>query len=105
MHGLYETGTKDWIAEATDTVWLRDLFPHRVYKARILSYEYDAETLATPGCSATGIYDESVHLVRELIADRVIQKAYRRPIIFICHGFGGILVKRALAYSNSRRSA
>lgn len=41
----------------------------------------------------------------ELVANRHIQKATRRPIIFICHGFGGILVKRALAFSNSRRSA
>jgi hypothetical protein len=33
-----------------------------------------------------------------------MSNASERPIIFICHGFGGILVKRALVYSSTSRS-
>jgi hypothetical protein len=40
-------------------------------------------------------------LVAELYADRDLSNAISRPIIFICHGLGGILVKRALAFSNT----
>ena len=37
----------------------------------------------------------------ELDADRLLENAIKRPIIFICHGIGGIIVKTALAYSSS----
>ena len=85
---------------------MRDLFPYREYRARILVYEYDAGRLVAPGGPArSGIYDESIRLVMELVAERTLQTATQRPIIFICHGFGGLLVKRALAFSNSRTDA
>ncbi|OTA52498.1 hypothetical protein K449DRAFT_379302 [Hypoxylon sp. EC38] len=104
VHGLYEKGAQTWIHKATGCLWLRDLFPYRQYRARILSYEYDNEILTAPGGPATtGIYDEAVKLVGELQADRYIQEAENRPLVFICHGFGGLLVKRALSYSHSRK--
>lgn len=36
---------------------------------------------------------------------RQLEQADTRPIIFLCHSLGGIIVKRALAYSDSRTSA
>ena len=40
----------------------------------------------------------------ELEADRALSNARERPIIFVCHGLGGVLVKKALAYSATRIS-
>lgn len=69
-------------------------------------YEYDADRLMVPGgVAADSIYDEAVGLINHLNADRELLDAQSRPIVFICHEFGGLLVKRALAYSNSRNDA
>jgi len=85
---------------------MQDLFPHSKYHARRLIYEYDAERLMAPGgVAAESIYDEAVGLINHLNADRELVDAQSRPIIFICHEFGGLLVKRALAYSHSRSDA
>ncbi|KAK5636007.1 hypothetical protein RRF57_011719 [Xylaria bambusicola] len=59
--------------------------------------------MAPGGAAINGIFDEAVSLVNHLIASRELHQAEQRPIIFICHEFGGLLVKRALAYSHSRK--
>ena len=102
VHGIYENGHETW---TEDILWLRDLFPHQLYNVRVLVYQYDAEAFSSPGDgSADRILPFANSLVAELYADRHFADALKRPIIFICHGFGGLLVKRALALSSTKRA-
>jgi primosomal protein N' len=48
-----------------------------------------------------GILPYATSLIAELCALRELSNTSERPIIFICHGFGGILLKRALVFSSA----
>lgn len=60
-------------------------------------------TSFTDGVSKDKIHNHAEHLVAELSANRRRQKATERPIIFIAHSLGGLVVKRALIYSEEIR--
>ena len=105
VHGILEGGLEAWTDTESGVLWLRDLFPHQRYNVRVLIYHYDAEAFLSPGDgSADRILPFANSLVAELCADRQLADAFKRPIIFVCHGFGGLLVKRALAFSSTRRA-
>ena len=105
MHGLEENLTEAWKDPVTQILWLRDLLPQDLPTARILSYGYHAVATSFYGQgSADRIQQHAQTLVAELQADRALEDCSARPIIFICHGLGGILVKKALAYSSTRTS-
>lgn len=105
VHGLGEEQTEAWTHPESGIFWLRDLLPTARLRARILTFGYQADTSSFFGsASSERILQRAITLVAELQADRDLSNAAERPIIFVCHGLGGILVKRALAYSASQTS-
>ena len=71
---------------------------------RILVYGYDADvTSLIDGGSKDKIHNHAEQLVAELCANRRNNKALERPIIFVAHSLGGLVVKRALIYSSEIR--
>jgi hypothetical protein len=128
VHGLNGDPIKTWTTKKTEKFWLADpeMLPKNMSNARILSYGYDASVASLFGRTSSDRILQHAHiLIAELVANRLLEGAMERPIIFICHSLGGIVVKRvctverlslpapavcsrdisqALAYSASRTS-
>ncbi|RYN49977.1 hypothetical protein AA0118_g11220 [Alternaria tenuissima] len=107
IHGLNGHPLRTWTTNQTGKCWLmdKDLLPSNLTQARILSFGYNAAVTAFLGkTSSDRIMQHAQTLIAELVADRELEDAVQRPIIFLCHSLGGIIAKRALAYSASRTS-
>ncbi|MCJ1396142.1 hypothetical protein MMC18_009031 [Xylographa bjoerkii] len=104
VHGLNGDPHNTWTTTPTNVFWPADLLPQFVeeQKARLLVYGYDADvaSLAGSGVTKDKIHNHAERLVADLFANRRIRKATERPIIFVAHSLGGLVVKRALIYSS-----
>ena len=106
MHGLNGSPGQSWTSDKSKVFWPAQLLPPILEeeKARILVYGYDADVVSfTDGASRDRIHNHAEHLIAELAANRRIRKATERPIVFVAHSLGGLVVKRALIYSSEIR--
>lgn len=108
VHGLNPRSKKD-VDHAWDTwrtpagfagrLWLRDDLPNYVSEPRIFLYEYNA----------TAVYgndrDTFIGKANELLEAIRIERddAGTRPIIFLGHSMGGLLIKQALINAHNNR--
>ena len=105
MHGLESDQVATWTHRETGVLWLRDLLPSGLSSSRVLAFGYNADASTFFGDDAGNRILQHAHtLVAQLEALRASSDTAERPINFICHGLGGILVKKALAYSATQTS-
>ncbi|EER37160.1 LipA and NB-ARC domain-containing protein [Histoplasma capsulatum H143] len=106
VHGLNGTSYNTWATKKPEVFWPGDLLPHTLkgQNVRILTYGYDANvTSFARGTSKERLHNHAEHLAGQLIANRNLQDAVERPIIFVCHSLGGIVVKKTLLYCEHLR--
>lgn len=103
VHGLSGSPDKTWTAK-NGIFWPSDLLPVALKneKANILVYGYNADVCSK--ATARNISNNYVHQQAETLAESVINRRKREgsfgnPIIWVCHGLGGILVKQVLLRS------
>ncbi|KAK4198402.1 hypothetical protein QBC40DRAFT_230211 [Triangularia verruculosa] len=109
VHGLNDR-SKDISAHAWDTwrtpegpegrLWLQEDLPRVVPDARIFLYEYDSK--AVFGKDRSTFIDKASELLETVRCER--DKKDTRPILFIGHSLGGLLIKQALinAHNNPK---
>ncbi|EWC45501.1 hypothetical protein DRE_05359 [Drechslerella stenobrocha 248] len=110
VHGLGGDPFKTWTHPAgkkeSAVLWPRDLLATEIPEVRILSYGYDTKVTSWfESATSNMIHHHSETMVSRLhnFRSRKIdgKNSTERPIIWIGHSLGGILIKRALIYSNS----
>ncbi|KAI9769489.1 MAG: hypothetical protein M1840_003966 [Geoglossum simile] len=106
VHGLNGHPRDTWTAPGSNAFWPRDLLPKTIpRRVRILTYGYNATASNLLGDTSSDLIPQHAQtLVQELFANRSLGDALRRPITFLCHSLGGIVVKRALDYSAGLRA-
>jgi hypothetical protein len=87
----------------TTVYWPRDLIPSTVPSARILTYGYDTHIrhMIGPPVSRSTVYDIAWDFLIALEAKRRADPS--RPVLFIVHSLGGIVVKEMLRRSSNCR--
>ncbi|KAF5601712.1 tetratricopeptide and DUF676 domain protein [Fusarium subglutinans] len=100
VHGLDGDRVGSWTAEGPKMCfWPKDLLPRYFPKARIMTFGYNANVILN---TVEGrIAEFANNLIAELSARRC-GEVKSRPLIFVCHSMGGIVVKRALAAASNR---
>lgn len=95
MHGL-NPANKESHAEETwtsgDKLWLKDFLPSRLPTARVMIFGYNSNVAFNT--SIDGVREQAAILLERLELER--EDVEERPIIFVAHSLGGIIVKRAL---------
>ncbi|KPA35726.1 hypothetical protein FLAG1_11555 [Fusarium langsethiae] len=100
--GLGSHALGSWKSPNSDDVWLRDFLPKDVPNIRVLLYGYD--TSLQGSLSNQSMEDLGGGFLEKLIAFRANDGTNRRPIIFIGHSLGGLLIKEALIRAGKHRN-
>ncbi|KAF8511483.1 P-loop containing nucleoside triphosphate hydrolase protein [Hysterangium stoloniferum] len=93
IHGFDGHREKSWTGD-NGKLWLRDFLPQAIPTARILSYGYDAYTESSS--SQQTLHGHAQDFLARLSMFREADGTTKRPIIFIAHSLGGIILKSAL---------
>lgn len=94
VHGLGGDALKTWTDAKTKKLWLHDFLPADIEGTRVMSFRYNAD--AAFGNTTANVSDCASDLLGSLAAHRQDVDETARPIVFIAHSLGGIVVKQAL---------
>ncbi|KAF2964022.1 hypothetical protein GQX73_g9558 [Xylaria multiplex] len=103
-HELNGHWEETWTGKAPETgrpvFWIKDLLPADLPHARIMTYGYSSQVSSVKYLTQRTLYSQSKVLLTTLKRSRQDGSATNRPIIFIAHSLGGLVVKSALIHAD-----
>ncbi|KAF8526901.1 hypothetical protein BU17DRAFT_82343 [Hysterangium stoloniferum] len=103
IHGVDGDRISSWTAADASQTWLqdKDMLPRDIPEARILTYGYNSVTWGDQRPIRIAMESHAQDLIAQLVAYRTETHTPRnRPIIFLAHSTGGIILKFALILAN-----
>ncbi|KAJ0123855.1 hypothetical protein J7T55_012326 [Diaporthe amygdali] len=98
VHGLNGHYKNTWTTarpHGTEVNWLVHVLPnHQLIHARIMAFSYNSSVQFSKSTSDVFVFADQ--LLEHLIGKLEEEGEQSRPIVFICHSLGGIVVKQAL---------
>ena len=96
VNGLQGDAYKTWEHD-NGSLWLQDFLPPDIPNGRIMTFGYDSTVAFSK--SVAKIEDKALELLNHLSAKRspIAPGGPSKPIVFICHSLGGIVVKERLS--------
>ena len=88
----------DHADEPIEVFWPLDLLPHTLPDCRIYTWGYCADIL---GGSTTTVFQHARNLLSNVADIRISSVDRQRPIVWVAHSLGGIVVKDALNQSRT----
>ena len=99
VHGLNGDAIRTWTEPKSKKLWLQDFLPADIDGARVMSFRYNAS--AAFGNTTAEISDYANDLLGSILTRRGEENEIARPILFISHSLGGIIVKQALVHAQN----
>ncbi|KAK3396416.1 hypothetical protein B0T20DRAFT_320051, partial [Sordaria brevicollis] len=90
VRGFHLATERPWTSPDKGVMWLSDLLTEDYPDARVLSYNYEVNAVFT---SNWAMFESAVaDLVNQIVSvsEHVLSS---RPLVFACHGLGGLLVE------------
>jgi alpha-beta hydrolase superfamily lysophospholipase len=109
VHGLNGDPKRSWTDTKSNVFWPTDLLPDSLkdQHANVHVYGYNADVYSRShdrSSSDNFLFQHAQTLITHLTTYRKSEGTTRRPIIWVAHSLGGLLLKRALLYSNDVRA-
>ncbi|RDW58801.1 hypothetical protein BP6252_13277 [Coleophoma cylindrospora] len=105
VHGLGAHPEETWKDKSSGCNWIQDesMLPKAIPNTRILRYGYDANWGGEDPIKSK-LPDMARDLLADLKTEAERQDHPRRPLVFICHCFGGLIVEKAIFIARTHKS-
>ncbi|KAI0972419.1 hypothetical protein F4678DRAFT_430226 [Xylaria arbuscula] len=97
VHGLGGHALRTWTDEKSGTCWIRDLLHDNVPNIRVMVFGYNAKR--TNHSADLDFQDVATQLLAGM--KRLRGDCEQRPVVFLAHSLGGLIVKKAITLSLS----